>query len=1715
MKKDTNTMGMSRTLCLFVLFMCLKALVGSAQTLGWIDVTDDYINNPRYDNNYLGGWEGTSLSAYNQKENAEHYNKTYNTYQRLSGLTPGSYRLSLSAFYRMGDSGNDYSWYSNGTYVNYQYAELYAISSEGDYSTPIAPASSAALPYSLGGGISYVGNGYYIPNNMEAAYYWFEEGYYKNVVECEVGEDGELMIGIRKSYGINNDWTCIDNWQLEYFGEMINATEVVLSDEVLDLVVGESRTLTATVLPENATYHKVTWWSDDESVATVDDQGVVRAVSEGTAVIMAETIDDSGVDAICEVTVSTNDPTAANVIINEIMASNIDVYLDPSWNYGSWVELYNPTGKGVSLGGLYVTDDPANLKKYRLIDGYGAIPPGGFALLNFDHFEVFKWESYRQIDGSLNPEGGMIIISDGERIIAQQTYPQAIGRTSWARTTDGGATWGTTAEPTPERSNASSTFATTQLSAPVISQPAQLFTGTLQVNVTIPTGATLVYTTDGSTPTMTNGKISATGSFRVTGTTCYRFRLFKTGMLPSPVVTRTYIYNNGNEPFPIISVVTDNANLYGADYGVFSQSENGRAGNGQSSPCNWNMPWDRPVNFEYITTDNECVVSQECDFSMCGGWSRAWTPHSFKLKANKIYDLQNSLDYQFFENKPFLRHKTLQIRNGGNDTSCRIKDGSIQGVVEASGIYVDYQSWKPVHIYINGQAYAVLNMREPNNKHFAKANYGYDSEELDQFEIGPDSGYVQMTGTDESFQLWYDLAEDAANEASYADICKLVDIDEYINYMAIELYLGNNDWPRNNVKGFRSKADGKFHFVLFDLDHSFNTSNSFNEFADKQTHTFNALYGYNYATDESIEGKQLTLEIKFVTIFLNMLKNPTFKKKFVDAFCLVAGSVFTPELTNQIISERANLLATGGHVNPYNTSNSLINSFASRQNTMINAMQNYLKLSTTGKITASLSSNISEAQILLNGMEVPTGSFSGTLYTPVTVKAMAPAGYKFLGWSDSEPTVTSTTNLFADNTTWYYYDKGSLDGKSWKASNYSTTDWKSGSAPLGYGQTVTTTTNTSLSTLYFRKNVNVRNYSATNGYVLEWVADDGFIIYVNGVEAGRYNMPSGEVRYSTYSTTWAHDNPDSGTMQLDASLFRSGTNVIAVELHNNSGTSSDLYWRATLKMKTYAESSGIVSTDVEYTLPTSGSPTLRAVWEKVSDADLIAAGSTPVKVNEISAANTVYVNEYFKKDDWVELYNTTDAPIDVAGMYLSDDLDNPQKYQIPATDEVNTVIEPKSHLVVWASKRIGSSQLHAPFKLGNEDAEKVILTDEEGKWADTLIYVAHTGTQSVGLYPDGGQSVYLMEAPTIGKQNLYTPYAELIGMKPYNMAAPGSRFTLELAEGWNWVSHPLANDILVSTLTTNAENFLSQTKQYINDPRLGWVGGLTSLTPAAGYKVKMKADMDYTYGAPFFDVAANAVTLKAGWNWIGYPQLFAQPVSAAFADAQPEEGDIIVGQTGIATYEGGAWDGTLNTLQPGEAYLYKSAKTKAFHYAEASGNTGNHAKARFLSQPRSPWTTQVGAYPNVMNIIATVNEQGEQTTDYAVGAFTEAGECRGVGKYIGNTLYLTVYGGNLENIFLKAAHPQTGIVSNINETFFFNGEVLGSRLNPVSLTLGEATDIAAVKYASALESVNYYTLDGRPAGTSKAGLTPGIYLVKYRLTDGRTLTKKIRVEFKN
>ncbi len=300
---------------------------------------------------------------------------------------------------------------------------------------------------------------------------------------------------------------------------------------------------------------------------------------------------------------------------------------------------------------------------------------------------------------------------------------------------------------------------------------------------------------------------------------------------------------------------------------------------------------------------------------------------------------------------------------------------------------------------------------------------------------------------------------------------------------------------------------------------------------------------------------------------------------------------------------------------------------------------------------------------------------------------------------------------------------------------------------------------------YFRKSVYLDTAPLEGAtFTLNYTVDDGCVVYVNGTEAGRYNMPSGNVTYETFATTYADGNPDSGTMTLDASLFHQGTNVIAVEVHNNSSTSSDIYWDASLTYASNATAGDYVAFDEEYSMPETGSMTLQACYGEMTDEEKQEAdlSTTPIVINEVSAGNSIYVNEYFKKDDWVELYNTTSEDIDLEGMYLTDNPSKPHKYQITAQGtQASTIIESHGYKIVWCSQRETDTELHASFKLANSNGELVRICAEDDSWADSLVYCAMNGDQTVGRYPDGGSDIYLMTVPTIKQSNLMNTYAAL------------------------------------------------------------------------------------------------------------------------------------------------------------------------------------------------------------------------------------------------------------------------------------------------------------------------------------------------------------------
>ena len=1041
---------------------------------------------------------------------------------------------------------------------------------------------------------------------------------------------------------------------------------------------------------------------------------------------------------------------SAILVINEIMASNAGEVMSPATNFDSWIELYNPGDTDINLGGMYLSVNDSNPLQWQMPSDMGTIKKGGFKVIWLGSNNIKS----NQAPFKLDCDGGTITLSDknGEQI-AEQEYPEAMSRTAYARKTDGGEEWGWTATPTPEATNTTAVFAKERLKAPVVNQGSQLFKSVVNIVVDIPEGTTLRYTTDGSVPT-TSSPVSTKGMFSVTKTTNYVFRLFQDGYLPSVPVTRSYIQTNDQYTLPIISIVGNEKYFTDDMWGIDVVGKNGISGNGRDEPANWNQDWDRPVNFSYMSPDGQMLFNQDVNTAVSGGWTRQIDPRSLKLKANKIFDGQNRFDYSFFPQKPYIRNKQLVLRNGGNDywdNSARFLDAALETIIQRSGIDLDCQSYVPIIEYVNGKLRGVLNMREPNNDKYAYANFGYDDEELDAFE-----NTTFKNGNDEVYKRLVSLSENVNGAGVYDEIRTLLDVDEFINYMAVELYIGNDDWPNNNVKAYRSQLDGRYRFVCFDLDYCFN----------RWDHTISSVL------NDYSKGSQ---RIEMIVLFVNLLKHDGFRRQFIDAFCIAAGSVFEKERVYSIVDE---LLARikpmtdlmkqkgmdGGH-NPDRSANNIKNKLSNRLPTLISNLQSCspMKLSGVQKHSVTLAADIECANLYVNGLQVPYAYFKGQLFSPVTIEAKAPVGYTFTGWKKS---VTATSQIVKLNDSWKYYDKGAAPS-DWTATGFNDSGWASGQAPLGYGMAGIKTTvsygpdaNRKHPTTYFRKTIKLDSTpTRSDVFMLNFQIDDGFIVYINGKEAARFQMSSGNASFDSYSSTYAGDEPLTGTIELSSSLFKSGDNVIAVEIHNNKAESRDIFWAAELFTTMGSVSDSFLSSDSAISLSSSdNNVSLVACFTPLTDAERAAQGLTPVRINEVSASNSIFVNEQFKRNDWLELYNTTASPIDVEGMYLTDNIKNPKKYKITkGSTETSTVIPAHGYLIVWCDKLETVSQLHASFKL-DKDSGHLMLTAADESWSDEFVYTSHNGDESVGRYPDGANDVFVMNIPTIEKPNIKTSY---------------------------------------------------------------------------------------------------------------------------------------------------------------------------------------------------------------------------------------------------------------------------------------------------------------------------------------------------------------------
>jgi len=162
-------------------------------------------------------------------------------------------------------------------------------------------------------------------------------------------------------------------------------------------------------------------------------------------------------------------------------------------------------------------------------------------------------------------------------------------------------------------------------------------------------------------------------------------------------------------------------------------------------------------------------------------------------------------------------------------------------------------------------------------------------------------------------------------------------------------------------------------------------------------------------------------------------------------------------------------------------------------------------------------------------------------------------------------TLFSQTNFINSGDTWKYLDDGSDQGLTWDDTGFNDASWVSGASELGYGDggeaTVVSygpSSSNKYPTTYFRKSFNVADHTLYNDLVLEAIRDDGMVVYVNGLEVWKDNMPA-SFDYTTYASATVGGSDETTWLSTTiGSNLVTGTNVVAVEIHQRSGSSSDI-----------------------------------------------------------------------------------------------------------------------------------------------------------------------------------------------------------------------------------------------------------------------------------------------------------------------------------------------------------------------------------------------------------------------------------------------------------------------------------------------------------------------------------------------------------------------------
>lgn len=296
-----------------------------------------------------------------------------------------------------------------------------------------------------------------------------------------------------------------------------------------------------------------------------------------------------------------------------------------------------------------------------------------------------------------------------------------------------------------------------------------------------------------------------------------------------------------------------------------------------------------------------------------------------------------------------------------------------------------------------------------------------------------------------------------------------------------------------------------------------------------------------------------------------------------------------------------------------------------------------------------------------------------------------------------------------------------------------------------------------------------------------------------------------------------------------------------------------------------------------------------------------------------------------------------------------------------------------------------------------------------------------------------------------------------------------------IEEGWNWISSYLNEPQPIDVLLSNSHRIVGQFDETIQDPDLGFVGGIESIEPGKAYKVEANNNFTMSFSGYLHNLEVTPINLKRGWNWMAYPYYESRNISSVVTNA--EDGDYIASQYGFTAYADGYWEGSINQFHAGQGYLYKSASDKALAFDFDAVSLKAMAKVKDGVEGNAGSGVDVHKYPNTMNITARLYREGSEITDDEYDIYAMNGrELRGIGQFVNGNYYITVYGDKPTEISFIIENANNADTYMANETLLFTSDIVGSRKLPFAITIGDANGINSLVTDG--KEITIYSVEG-------------------------------------